>query len=53
MTVFHFAEAGVAAGFGAVVGEGVLAADVAGDFGGDLVDLVEGFGEEGDAAGFS
>ena len=49
----YFAEARVAGGFGAVVGEGVLAADVAGDFGGDFVDLVEGFWEKGDAAGFA
>lgn len=46
------AKSGYVAGRGGVVAEGVLAADVAGDLGGDLVDIVERAGKVGDAAGF-
>src|SRR5215472_13445543 len=48
----HTPEAGVGGGLGGVITQRVLAADVAGHFGGNLVDLLERFGKVGDAAGF-
>ena len=46
------AIAALGGGLGGVVANGVLIANVAGYFGGDVVDVGEGVREEGEAAGF-
>ena len=53
MTVTLRKPAGSVLGLALWIGEGVLATDVASHFGGDLVHLLERFGEEGDAASFA
>jgi len=46
------AVAALGGGLSGVVADGVLVADIAGYLGGDVVDVGEGMGEEGEAAGF-